>query len=175
MNSVGGCLMVPFDLFYRWWWAWQWTFVKRIIEIDLCGNSRNKWHTIVQKGCRLVALHYRAVFCVRASDAELNIDNVDLLMRIFFCLFLFFFPLRYYIFDHSSVQSVMYCCEDSWRNMEFTYKSKSLFSLWKAEITCASAMLSAISELFEQIRILKEILSGFRLYFNWNSSLFAGI
>lgn len=77
-------------------------------------------------------------------------------MRTFFMSFsLFFFPpsLRYYIFDRSTVQSIMYCCEDLWRNMEFNYKSKWLFSLWKAEITCASVtlLLSAISE---QIRIV---------------------
>lgn len=49
---------------------------------------------------------------LQASGAEQNIDNVDLLMRIF-SLLLFFPSLRYYIFDRSTVQSFMYCCEDS--------------------------------------------------------------
>lgn len=136
--------------------------------------SRNKWHTTVQKGCHLVTLHCRAVVCVQASDAKQNIDNVFVRILFFLVLF-FFFSLGYCIFDHNTVQSVMDCCEDSWRNMKFTYTSKWLFSLWKAEITCSVILLlSATSEWFEQIRTEKEILSGFRLYFNWDTSLFAG-
>lgn len=66
----------------------------------------------------------------------------------------------------------MDCCEDSWRNMKFTYKSKWLFSLWKAEITCSVILLlSAPSEWFEQIRTVKEILSGFRLYLFLSSQI----
>lgn len=134
--------------------------------------SRNKCQTTVQKGCRVVALRCRVLVCVQASHAKQNINNA--FMRIFSVLFSF--SLRYHVFDRNAVQSVMYCCEDSWRNMECTHKSKLLFSLWKAEMTCASVvlLLNATSDWFEQIRIVKEILSGSRLYFNWDTSLFGG-
>lgn len=71
--------------------------------------SMNKWHTTVQKDCRLVAFHCRAVVCVWASDAKQNIDNA--FMRIFFlsCSLFFFFPIGYCIFDHNTIQFAMYC------------------------------------------------------------------